>query len=66
MARLPLRPSRVEGHCSQRELHQADRRLHPVVTVKEPQVTYGSRSQIMPYIFNMLICIGMTLLDNLL
>jgi hypothetical protein len=27
---------------------------------------YGSCSQIMSYIFNMLICVGMILLDNLL
>jgi hypothetical protein len=65
-ARLPLRRSRAEGHRLQRELRPADRRLHPVVIVKEPQVTYGSCSQIMSYIFNMLICVGMILLDNLL
>jgi hypothetical protein len=64
--RLPLRRSRAEGRRLQRELHQADHRLHPVVIVKEPQVTYGSCSQIMSYIFNMLICLGMILLDNLL
>jgi hypothetical protein len=65
-ARLPLRRSRAEGHHLQRELRQADRRLHPVIIVKELQVTYGSCSQIMSYIFNMLICVGMILLDNLL
>jgi hypothetical protein len=65
-ARLPLRRSRAEGHRLQRELHQADRCLHSVVIVKEPQVTYGSCSQIMSYIFNMLICVGMILLNNLL
>jgi hypothetical protein len=66
MTRLPLRRSRAEGRRLQCELHQADRRLHPVVVVKEPQVTYGSCSQIMSYIFNMLICVGMILLDNML
>jgi hypothetical protein len=48
------------------KLRQADRRLHLVIIVKEPQVTYGSCSQIMSYIFNMLICVVMILLDNLL
>jgi hypothetical protein len=66
MAHLPLRRSRAEGRRLQRELRQADRRLHSVVIVKEPQVMYGSCSQIMSYIFNMLICVDMTLLDNLL
>jgi hypothetical protein len=65
-ARLPLRQSHAEGHRLQRELCQADHRLHSDVIVKEPQVTYGSCSQIMSYIFNMLICVGMILLDNLL
>jgi hypothetical protein len=58
-ARLPLRRSHTEGRRLQRKLHQADRRLHLVVIIKEPQVTYGSCSQIISYIFNMLICIGM-------
>jgi hypothetical protein len=66
MACLPLHRSRAEGRRLQRELHQADHRLHPVIIVKELQVTYGSCSQIMSYIFNMLICVGMILLDNLL
>jgi hypothetical protein len=65
-ARSPLRRSHAEGRRLQRELRQADHRLHPVVIIKEPQVTYNSCSQIMSYIFNMLICIGMILLDNLL
>jgi hypothetical protein len=65
-ARLPLHRSRAKGHRLQHELHQVDRRLHPVVVVKESQVTYGSCSQIMSYIFHMLICIGMILLDNML
>jgi hypothetical protein len=64
--RLPLRRLRAEGHRLQRELRQADHRLHLVVIVKEPQVTYGFYSQIMYYIFNMLICVDMLLLDNLL
>jgi hypothetical protein len=66
MARLPLHRSRAEGHRLQRELRQADRCLHPVVIVRKLQVTYGSCSQIMSYIFNMLIRICMILLDNLL
>jgi hypothetical protein len=64
MACLPLRRSHAEGRLLQRELHQADRHLHPVVIGKELQVTYGSCSQIMSYIFNILICVGMILLDN--
>jgi hypothetical protein len=64
--RLPLRRSCAEGHCLQRELRQGDRRLHPVIIVKEPQVMYGSCSPIMSYIFNVFICVGMILLDNLL
>jgi hypothetical protein len=66
MARLPLHRSRAEGHRLQRELRQADHCLHPVVIVRKLQVTYGSCSQIMSYIFNMLIRICMILLDNLL
>jgi hypothetical protein len=66
MKRLPLHRSRAEGRRLQRELHQSDHRLHPVVIVREPQVTYGSCSQIMSYLFIMLICVGMILLDNLL
>jgi hypothetical protein len=66
MARLPLRRSRVEVHRLQRELRQADRHLHPIVVVKKSQVTYSSCSQITSYLFNMLICLGMILLDNLL
>jgi hypothetical protein len=64
--RLPLRPSRAEVHRLQHELHQADCRLHLVVVVKELQVTHSWCSQIMSYIFNMFICVGMILLDNLL
>jgi hypothetical protein len=66
MTHLPLRQSRTEGRRLQRELCQADHRLHPVVVVKKPQVTYSSCYQIMSYIFNMLICVCMILLDNVL
>jgi hypothetical protein len=66
MARLPLRRSRAESHRLQRELHQTDHRLHPVVIVKEPQVMYDFCSQIISYIFNILIYVGIILLDNLL
>jgi hypothetical protein len=62
---LPLYRMRAEGRHLQRELRQADRCIHPIV-IKEPQVTYDSCSQIMSYIFNMLICVGIILLDNLL
>jgi hypothetical protein len=65
-ARLPLRRSRAEGRRLQRKLRQADRRLHPIIIVKESQVTYGSCSQIMSYIFNMLRCVVVILLDNML
>jgi hypothetical protein len=63
-ARLPLRRTRAEGHRLPHELRQADHRLHPIVVVKEPQVTYDFFSQIMSRIFNMLIRICMILLDN--
>jgi hypothetical protein len=66
MAHLPLHRTCVEGRCIQRELHQTNRRLHPIVVVKEPQVTYDFSSQIMSYILNILICVVMILLDNLL
>jgi hypothetical protein len=68
MAHLPFRRSRAEGHRIKRELHQIDRCLHPVVigVIKKLQVTYSSCSQIMSYIFNMLICLYMILLNNLL
>jgi hypothetical protein len=65
-AHLPLHWLRIEGCRLQCELRQADRHLHPVIVVKELQVTYGSCSQIISYIFNMLIYVGMILLDNLL
>jgi hypothetical protein len=63
---LPLHRSHAEGHRLQRELRHTNRHLHPVVMVKEPQVMYGSYSQIMFYIFNILIYVGMSLLDNML
>jgi hypothetical protein len=40
--------------------------IRPIVIFKEPQVMYGSSSRIMSYIFNMLICVDIILLDNLL
>jgi hypothetical protein len=55
MAHLPLRRTRVEGHRLQRKLRQADRHLHPIVIIKEPQITYGYFSQMMSYILNMFI-----------
>jgi hypothetical protein len=63
---LPLHRTYVEGRRLQCKLHQVDRRLHSIIIVKELQVTYGFFSQIMSYILNMLICVGMILLDNLL
>jgi hypothetical protein len=66
MVHLPLHRTQAEGHRLQHKLRQDDRRLHPIIIVKEPPVTYGSYSQIMSYIFNMWICVDMILLDNLL
>jgi hypothetical protein len=66
MTYLPLRQMRAEGHRLQYELRQADHRFHLIIIIKEPQVTYGFNSQIMSYILNMLICVCMILLDNLL
>jgi hypothetical protein len=66
MARLPLCRTPAEGRRLQYKLCQANRRIHPIVVIKEPQVTYNFFSQIMSYILNMLICVGMILLDNLL
>jgi hypothetical protein len=65
MAHLPLCRTCAEGRRLQHELRQSDRCLHPIV-VKEPQVTYDFSFQIMFYILNILIYIGMILLDNLL
>jgi hypothetical protein len=65
-AHLPLQQLRAEGHRLQHELRQADRCLYSIIIVKQPQVTYGFSFQIMSYILNMLICVGMILLYNLL
>jgi hypothetical protein len=43
-----------------------DCRLHPIVVIREQQVMYDFFPPIMSYILNMLICVGMILLDNLL
>jgi hypothetical protein len=56
----------VEGHRLQRELRQVQCHLHLIIVVKEPQVTYGFSSQIMSYILNILICVSMNFLDNML
>jgi hypothetical protein len=40
--------------------------VRPIIVVKESQVTHNFFSQIMSYIVNMLIYVGMILLDNLL
>jgi hypothetical protein len=56
----------TKGRRLQRELRQAEHRLQPIVVIKEPQVTYGYCSQIMSYIFYMLIYVSMILLDSLI
>jgi hypothetical protein len=66
MARLSLHWTRVKGHHLQCELRQAQRRLHPIIIIKESQVIYNFSSQIISYILNMFIYVGMILLDNLL
>jgi hypothetical protein len=50
----------------QHELHQAEHCLQPFIIIKEPNVTYGFSAQIMSYILNNLIGVGMILLDNLM
>jgi hypothetical protein len=65
-AHLPLHRTRAEGRRLQRELRQVDRHLHPIVVVKKLQVTHDFSYQIMSYLLNILICVGMILLDNLL
>jgi hypothetical protein len=65
-ARLPLHWTRVKGHHLQRELRQAQRRLHPIVVIKESQVIYNFSSQIISYILNIFIYVDIILLDNLL
>jgi hypothetical protein len=66
MTHLPLHRTCVESHRLQRELHQTERHLCPIVVVKEPQVTYSFSSQIMSYILNKLIYVDIILLDNML
>jgi hypothetical protein len=61
-----LHQTHTEGHHLQRELCQANRHLYLIIIIKELQVTYDSFSQIMSYILNMLICVGMILLNNIL
>jgi hypothetical protein len=63
---LPLRRMHVESHRLQRELCQADHCLHPIIIIIELQVTYSFSPKIMSYLLDMLICVGMVLLDNLL
>jgi hypothetical protein len=54
------------GSLSSTRTPSADHHLHPIVIVKELQVMYNFFSQIMSYILNMLVCVCMILLDNLL
>jgi hypothetical protein len=53
----------TESHHLQHKLRLAEHRLHPIVIVNQPQVTYDFSSQIMSYISNIM---SMILLDNLL
>jgi hypothetical protein len=64
IARLPLHWLRVEPHHIYRELRQSAHDLQEPTVVKE--VTYVFNSPILSYILNMLIYVGMILLDNLL
>jgi hypothetical protein len=57
---LPLYRTRVEGHRLQANF------IGPIIIVKEPQITYVCSCQIMSYILDILTCVGMILLDNLL
>jgi hypothetical protein len=66
MARLPLCRTHAKGHRLQCELCQVESHLQQIIIIKEPQIMYGSCSQIMAYIFYMLIRIGMILLDIVL
>jgi hypothetical protein len=66
MPHLPLCRTRAKDHRLQCELCQVERHLQQIVVIKEPQIMYGSCSQIMAYIFYMLIRIGMILLDIVL
>jgi hypothetical protein len=63
-AYLPLRRSRAEPRRIYRELRQTACGLQESIAVEK--VTYVLNSQGMSYILNMLICIDMILLDNLL
>jgi hypothetical protein len=65
-AHLPLHRTHAEGRRLQCLLHQDNRHLHPIIVINEPQVMYDFSSQIISYILNILICVGMILLDNLL
>jgi hypothetical protein len=64
MSHLPLYRSRTEPHRIIREVHQSVRGLQESTIVYE--VTYVLNSQIMSYILNLMIRVGMILLDNLL
>jgi hypothetical protein len=66
MAHLPLRRTRADDRRLQHEFCQVEHRFHPIIIVKEPQVTYDISSQIMSYILNILIYVCMILIDNLL
>jgi hypothetical protein len=66
MTHPPLRRTRAEGRRLQRELRQADRSLHPIIVVNELQITYDFSFQIISYILDILICVAMILLDNVL
>jgi hypothetical protein len=63
-AHLPLHRSRAEPHRIYCELHQSARGLKESTTGKED--TYILHSRTMSYILNILICVGMILLDSLL
>jgi hypothetical protein len=56
---LPLRRTHDEGR------HLNVNSVKPII-IKKPQVTYAFSSQRMSYLLDMLICVGMILLDNLL
>jgi hypothetical protein len=67
MARLPLRQTCADGHHLQHELHQADRHLHLIIVrFLLSKLCPVSSLEIMSYILDMLINVGMILLDNLL
>jgi hypothetical protein len=55
--RVPLRRSHVEPYCLYRELRQFVHGLQKSTTIKED--TYVLNYQIMSYILNILICVGM-------